>query len=172
MDDIGSSATDSNFVNLPSESVMVDAHKMTVTFMANGEIYKTVRVYYGGELKEIPPIPAKKDARDRTYTGVWYSDEQGTPADMTVYAVYTAYYTVPIEGGTGYTLTAESGSTSPVLEGSSFTIKFTLSNDYHRKRKHHRRWRHHHRKCTGSGRCRDRRPDGRADDWQNKKENQ
>lgn len=110
----GKEKSDSNFVSLPSESVMVDSYKLTVTFMANGEIYKTVRVYYGEEVKEIPSVPAKKDGGDRTYVSEWCSDEQGTPAvftsiaaDMIVYAVYTAYYNVTLESGTGYTLTAE-----------------------------------------------------------------
>ncbi len=51
---------------------------------------------------------------------------------MTVYAVYTYYYTVTLQGGAGYTLTAETGSESPVKEGGSFTFRFALEKGYQR----------------------------------------
>lgn len=65
-------------------------------------------------------------------------DEQGTTpavftniaADMTVYAVYTTAYTVTLQGGTGYTLSVQSGSESPVKEGGSFTFRFALASGY------------------------------------------
>ncbi len=40
------------------------------------------------------------------------------------------YYTVTLEGGTGYTLTAVSGSASPVKEGESFGFAFALKKGY------------------------------------------
>ena len=71
------------------------------------------------------------------YIGEWCSDERGTPAvftsitsDMTVYAVYTKAYTVTMQTGTGYTLSAQTGSKSPAKEGGSFTVRFALANSY------------------------------------------
>lgn len=40
------------------------------------------------------------------------------------------YYTVTLESGTGYTLTAISGSTSPIKEGDSFGFTFALQKGY------------------------------------------
>lgn len=40
------------------------------------------------------------------------------------------YYTVTLESGTGYTLTAVSGSTSPIKEGDSFGFTFALQKGY------------------------------------------
>lgn len=128
----------SNFASEPSESATIGAYKVTVTFMANGEKYTEVSVDYGGTLTDIPAVPPKKDAGDQTYAGEWCSDEQGTiavftniTADMTVYAVYTTAYTVTLQSGTGYTLSAINDSKSPVKEGGSFTFRFILQEGYH-----------------------------------------
>ena len=127
-----------SFVSENSNPVVIDAYKVKVTFMANGTKYKEITVDYGTALKDIPAAPPKKDAGDQTYTGEWCSDEQGTApavftnitADMTVYAVYTKAYTVTMQTGTGYTLSAQAGSKSPVKEGGSFTFRFALANGY------------------------------------------
>ena len=127
-----------SFVSENSNPVVIDAYKVKVTFMANGTKYKEITVDYGTALKDIPAAPPKKDAGDQTYTSEWCSDEQGTTpavftnitADMTVYAVYTKAYTVTMQTGTGYTLSAQAGSKSPVKEGGSFTFRFALANGY------------------------------------------
>lgn len=130
-------AGDANFASENSDSAKINAYKVEVTFMANGEKYREIALDYGTDLTDIPAVPPKKDAGDQTYTGQWCSDEQGTPAvftditaDMTVYAVYTKVYTVTLQRGTGYTLSAEAGSESPVKEGGSFTFRFALSKGY------------------------------------------
>ncbi len=125
-----------SFASEDSDPVVIDAYKVRVTFMANGTEYKKLTVDYGTALRDIPAAPPKKDAGDQTYTGEWCSDEQGTApavftnitADMTVYAVYTKAYTVTMQTGTGYTLSAQAGSKSPVKEGGSFTFRFALAN--------------------------------------------
>ncbi len=125
-----------SFVSENSNPVVIDAYKVKVTFMANGTKYKEIAVDYGTALRDIPAAPPKKDAGDQTYIGEWCSDEQGTTpavftnitADMTVYAVYTKAYTVTMQTGTGYTLSAQAGSKSPVKEGGSFTFRFALAN--------------------------------------------
>ena len=127
-----------SFVSENSNPVVIDAYKVKVTFMANGTEYKEITVDYGTALRDIPAAPPKKDAGDQTYTSEWCSDEQGTTpavftnitADMTVYAVYTKAYTVTMQTGTGYTLSAQAGSKSPVKEGGSFTFRFALANGY------------------------------------------
>lgn len=128
----------SNFASEPSEPATIGSYKVTVTFMANGEKYTEVSADYGGTLTDIPAVPPKKDAGDQTYAGEWCSDEQGTiavftniTADMTVYAVYTTAYTVTLQSGTGYTLSAVNDSKSPVKEGGSFTFRFILQEGYH-----------------------------------------
>ncbi len=130
-------AGDTNFAGENSDPVTIDAYKVRVTFMANGEKYQKITLDYGTTLTDIPPVPPKKGAGDQTYTGQWCSDEQGTPAvftditaDMTVYAVYTKACTITLQSGTGYTLSAETGSESPVKEGESFTFRFALSKGY------------------------------------------
>ncbi len=130
-------AGDTNFASEKSDPAKIDAFKVSVTFMANGEKYKEITLDYGAALTDIPPVPPKKDAGDQIYISEWCSDEQGTPAvftaitaDMTVYAVYTKAYTVTMQTGTGYTLSAETGSASPVKEGGSFTFRFALSKGY------------------------------------------
>ncbi len=130
-------AGDTNFAGEKSDPVTIDAYKVRVTFMANGEKYREITVDYGTTLTDIPPVPPKKDAGDQIYICEWCSDEQGTPAvftgitaDMTVYAVYTKACTVTLQSGTGYTLSAETGSESPVKEGESFTFRFALSKGY------------------------------------------
>ena len=123
----------SNFVSEPSDSVKIGAFQIKVTFMVDGAKYKEISVDYGTALTDIPPVPAKENI-----IGAWCMDEQGTTpaeftnitADMTVYAVYTTAYTVTLQGGTGYTLSAEAGSTSPVKEGGSFTFRFALASGY------------------------------------------
>ncbi len=124
----------SNFVSENSNSAKIGAYQIKVTFVVDGEICREVFVDYGGTLADIPPVPVKENA-----IGAWCSDEQGTPAtfagitaDMTVYAVYTYYYTVTLQGGAGYTLTAETGSESPVKEGESFTFRVALEKGYQR----------------------------------------
>ncbi len=133
----------SGSVSFRSEAAVVTVGAkpgIKITFMANGEEYTVRYTKSGGTLTEIPPVPPKNNAGDQTYTREWCSDEQGTTpavftnvaADMTVYAVYTTAYTVTLQGGTGYTLSAGTGSQSPVKEGGSFTFRFTLSNGYQR----------------------------------------
>ncbi len=126
-----------NFASENSDSAKINAYKVKVAFMANGEKYQEITLDYGADLTDVPAVPPKKDAGDQTYTGRWCSDEQGTPAvftditaDMTVYAVYTKVYAVTMQRGTGYTLSAETGSESPVKEGESFTFRFALSKGY------------------------------------------
>ena len=121
-----------NFASENSAPAEIDAYKVKVTFMANGEKYKEIILDYGTTLTDIPAVPAKENA-----IGAWCMDGQGTPAvfanitaDMTVYAVYTTVYTVTLQTGTGYTLSAETGSESPVKEGGSFTLRFVLSRGY------------------------------------------
>lgn len=121
-----------SFAGENSNPVKIGAYQIIVTFMVNGQKYKEVSVDYGAALTDIPSVPAKENA-----VGEWCNDEQGTPvtftnitADMTIYAVYTAAYTVTLQTGTGYILSAESGSKGLVKEGSSFTFRFTLSNGY------------------------------------------
>lgn len=127
----------SSFASENSDRAEIGAYQVKVTFMANGENYREIFVDHGGTLTDIPAVPPKRDAGDQTYTSEWCSDQQGTPAvftnltaDMTVYAVYMSTYTVALQGGTGYTLSAQAGSTSPVKEGGSFTFGFALSNGY------------------------------------------
>lgn len=123
----------SNFASEPSEPIAIGAYQIKVTFMVDGQKYREVSVDYGTSLTDIPSVPAKENA-----VGAWCMDEQGTTpavftnitADMTVYAVYTTSYTVTLQTGTGYTLSAEAGSQSPVKEGGSFTFRFTLGNGY------------------------------------------
>jgi len=122
-----------HFVSEPSDSVEIGAYQIKVTFMVDGAKYREVSVDYGAALTDIPPVPAKDNA-----IGVWCMDEQGTtPAvftnittDMTVYAVYTTAYTVTLQTGTGYTLSAQGDSESPVKEGGSFTFRFALADGY------------------------------------------
>lgn len=123
----------SNFVSEPSDSVKIGAYQIIVTFMVDGAKYREISVDYGAALTDIPPLPAKENA-----IGAWCMDEQGTTpavfmnitADMTVYAVYTTAYTVTLQTGTGYTLSAQPGSESPMREGGSFTFRFALANGY------------------------------------------
>lgn len=122
----------SNFSSENSSPARIGAYQIKVTFVAEGETYKEVFVDYGGTLADIPSVPPVEDA-----VGAWCSDRQGTPAvftnitaDMTVYAVYTHYYTVTLQDGAGYTLTVETGSESPVKEGGSFTFRFALGKGY------------------------------------------
>ncbi len=123
------------FAGEPSDAVKIGAYQIKVTFMVDGTKYREVSVDYGAALTDIPPVPAKDNA-----IGAWCMDEQGTTpavftnitADMTVYAVYTTTYTVTLQTGTGYTLSAQPDSESPVKEGGSFTFRFALADGYQR----------------------------------------
>lgn len=125
----------SNFASEKSEPATIGAYKVTVTFMVDGAVYKEIPVDYGTALTDIPSVP-DKDGK----AGEWCVDEQGgslarftnITADMTVYAVYTTAYTVILQGGEGYTLSAVNGSKSPVKEGGSFTFRFELKAGYER----------------------------------------
>ena len=122
-----------NFASEKSGPATIGAYQIKVTFMVEGAKYKEISVDYGAALTDIPPVPAKENA-----IGAWCMDEQGTTpavftnitADMTVYAVYTTAYTVTLQGGTGYTLSAQAGSENPVKEGDNFTFRFALANGY------------------------------------------
>lgn len=122
-----------NFASEKSGPATIGAYQMKVTFMVGGVKYKEISVDYGTALTDIPPVPAKENA-----IGAWCMDEQGTTpavftnitADMTAYAVYTTACTVTLQGGEGYVLSAENGSTSPVKEGGSFTFRFALREGY------------------------------------------
>ncbi len=124
-----------HFAGEPSDSVKIGAYQVKVTFMVDGTKYREVSVDYGAALTDILPVPAKDNA-----IGAWCMDEQGTTpavftnitADMTVYAVYTTTYTVTLQTGTGYTLSAQPDSESPVKEGGSFTFRFALADGYQR----------------------------------------
>ena len=123
----------SNFASEPSDPAKIGAYQIKVTFMVDGEVYDTISVDYGGTLTNIPAVPSKDGM-----AGEWCVDEQGSSsaaftnitADMTVYAVYTTAYTVTLQPGTGYTLTAAGGSTSPVKEGTNFSFRLALSSGY------------------------------------------
>lgn len=125
----------SNFASEPSESATIGAYKVTVIFMVDGTVYKEIPVDYGTTLKDIPSVPGKNGE-----VGEWCVDAQGSSlaeftniiADMTVYAVYTTAYTVTLQSGTGYALSAVNDSKSPVKEGGSFTFRFELKEGYHR----------------------------------------
>ena len=130
-------ATDSSFCGFTSTPVKVDGYHIPLTFMVNGVTCTTSWAYYGKGPEKIPPVPEKADAGDRIYIGEWCIDENGTPADLTniteettLYACYTLCYNIILQGGAGYTLTAQEGSASPVKEGGSFTFQFTLSDGY------------------------------------------
>lgn len=134
---VRAAATDVSFASRVSESpAVIKAYRISVVFMANGEAYTTLYTSYGESITQIPEVPAKKDAGERLYEGAW-CDAQGSPAvftniqaDMTVYAVYTPLYTVTLQEGRGYTLTAASGSLSPVKEGGSYGFTFALQKGY------------------------------------------
>ncbi|MDE6389249.1 MAG: InlB B-repeat-containing protein [Lachnospiraceae bacterium] len=125
----------SNFVSEPSDSAKIGAFQIKVTFTVDGTVYKEISVDYGTTLTDIPSVPIKNGK-----VGDWCVDAQGSSlaeftnitADMTVYAVYTTAYTVTLQGGTGYTLSAVNDSKSPVKEGGSFTFRFELKEGYHR----------------------------------------
>ncbi len=126
-----------SFAGENSNPVKIGAYQIIVTFMVDGQKYKEVSVDYGAALTDIPAVPPKKDAGGQNYTSEWCGDEQGTPAvftditaDMTVYAVYTKAYIVTLQSGTGYSLSAQTGSASPVKEGGSYTFHFALTNGY------------------------------------------
>ncbi len=134
---VRAAATDSSFSGFASTPVEVDGYHIPVIFVANGVTCGTSWTYYGKGPEKIPPVPEKADAGGRVYVGEWCIDENGTPADLanitnetTLYACYTLCYNIILQGGAGYTLTAQEGSTSPVKEGGSFTFKFTLSDGY------------------------------------------
>lgn len=124
----------SNFASEMSGPATIGAYKVTVTFMADGTVYKEISVDYGAALTDIPSVPSRDGE-----VGEWCVDEQGSRladfsnivADMTVYAVYTTAYTVTLQHGTGYTLSAVNNSKSPVKEGGSFTFRFALREGYH-----------------------------------------
>ena len=124
----------SNFASEKSGPATIGAYKVTVTFMADGTVYKEISVDYGAALTDIPSVPSRDGE-----VGEWCVDEQGSRladfsnivADMTVYAVYTTAYTVTLQHGTGYTLSAVNNSKSPVKEGGSFTFRFALREGYH-----------------------------------------
>ena len=124
----------SNFASEKSGPATIGAYKVTVTFMADGTVYKEISVDYGTALTDIPSVPSRDGE-----VGEWCVDEQGSRladfsnivADMTVYAVYTTAYTVTLQHGTGYTLSAVNNSKSPVKEGGSFTFRFALREGYH-----------------------------------------
>lgn len=129
-------AVETGNISFRSEAAAVTIGEQSgvkVSFMVDGEAYATRFTGNGGNLTDIPPVPTKDNA-----IGAWCMDEQGTtPAvftnitgDMTVYAVYTTAYTVTLQTGTGYTLSAQNGSQSPVKEGGSFTFRFALANGY------------------------------------------
>ena len=130
-------ATDLSFASRASEpAAEIKAYRIRILFMANGEEYTSIYTSYGESITQIPEVPARKDAGEQLYEGVW-CDAQGNPvsfanieADMTVYAVYTALYTVTLQSGTGYTLAAESDSLSPVKEGGSYSFTFALHKGY------------------------------------------
>lgn len=126
-----------SFAGENSTPVKIGAYQIIVTFMVDGQKYKEVSVDYGAALTDIPAVPPKKDAGGQNYASEWCGDEQGTPAvftditaDMTVYAVYTKAYIVTLQSGTGYSLSAQTGSASPVKEGGSYTFHFALTNGY------------------------------------------
>ncbi len=130
-------ATNSGFRGPVCGPVAVDGYHIPVTFMANGETAGTSWAYYGKAPEKIPAVPKKEDTGDKIFVGEWCADENGTPADLTnvtavttFYAYYTVGYNIILRGGTGYTLSAASGSASPVKEGGSFTFKFTLNSGY------------------------------------------
>ncbi len=133
----------SSFASKSSDPAVIGAYQMKVTFVANGETYREVFVDYAGTLTDIPPVPPKKDAGEQLYAGAWCMDEQGTvPAvftditvDLTVYAVYTKEFTVTLQTGKGYTLSAETGSESPVREGGSFAFRFAMENGYQKTKR-------------------------------------
>lgn len=56
----------------------------TVTFVADGEVYATVRVPTGENLGNMPCVPEKAG-----YTGVWDKTVDTVNGDITVAAVYT-----------------------------------------------------------------------------------
>ncbi len=134
---VRAAATNSGFRGPVCDPVAVDGYHIPVTFMANGETAGTSWAYYGNAPEKIPAVPKKADAGDKTYVGEWCADENGAPADLTnimaektFYAYYTVGYNMILQGGAGYTLVAAPGSVSPVKEGGSFTLKFTLNSGY------------------------------------------
>ncbi|MCM1047987.1 MAG: InlB B-repeat-containing protein [Clostridiales bacterium] len=151
---VAASNAKKNFAGYPSETaVEVDNFTLAVTFMEEDEtadgttdtdrykVYQTADVYYGRLLDTVPAVPTKKAADGSLLVGEWCKDKEGnTPVDFytekitedtTVYAAgYAAGYTVTLAGGTGYSLTAQRGSVSPVKSGGSFTFVFKLSEGY------------------------------------------
>ncbi len=134
---VRAAATNSGFRGPVCDPVAVDGYHIPVTFVVNGKTYDTSWAYYGKAPEKIPAVPKKADAGDKTYVGEWCADENGAPADLTnimaektFYAYYTVGYNMILKGGAGYTLAAAPGSVSPVKEGGSFTLKFTLNSGY------------------------------------------
>ncbi len=125
------------FKSPESGEVTVDGYHIPVTFVANSVTAGTSWAYYGEAPEKIPAVPKKADAGDKTYVGEWCADESGTPGNLesitaatTFYACYTVGYNVNLKEGAGYGLTAAPGSATPVKEGGSFTLKFSLKSGY------------------------------------------
>ena len=142
-------ATDTSFASLPSETVKIhgsyavvleEGVGYTLTAQAGsaspvkeggsfGFAFALAEGYQKADSFAVKVNGEKVElAADNTYTITDVTEDK----TVTVEGVEKTpvYYTVTLEGGTGYTLTAVSGSASPVKEGESFGFAFALKKGY------------------------------------------
>lgn len=109
-----------------------DAEKGILTGLEPGGEYvingESVRADENGE------IPIRDDWYDKTLIiikkGNGEDKDDSEPQSVTVPPKKPNTYTVTLSGGKGYTLTALTGSTSPVEEGKSYAFRFALAKGY------------------------------------------
>ncbi len=142
-------ATDTSFASLPSETVKIhgsyavvleEGVGYTLTAQAGsaspvkeggsfGFAFALAEGYQKADSFAVKVNGEKVElAADNTYTITDVTEDK----TVTVEGVEKTpvYYTVTLEGGTGYTLTSVSGSASPVKEGESFGFAFALKKGY------------------------------------------
>lgn len=142
-------ATDTSFASLPSETVKIHGSYAVVLeegvgYTLTAQAGSSSPVTEGGSFGFAFALAEGYQKADSFAVKV-----NGEKVELTADGTYTitnvienktvtvegiekipVYYTVTLEGGTGYTLTAVSGSASPVLEGDSFGFAFALKKGY------------------------------------------
>ena len=112
--------------------VKIDYEKEILTGLVPGGEYiingEPVKADENGE------IPIKDDWHGKTLIiikrGNGEDKDDSEPQSVTVPPKKPNTYTVTLSGGKGYTLTALTGSTSPVEEGKSYAFRFALAKGY------------------------------------------
>ena len=121
--------------NITADTVItvegVKADIYTVTYLVDGEVYRTEQVAYGGKaVKPVNPVKEGETFKHWAFNNSEWDFDDIVTENLTLNAVWEgdSFTVIPAESGTGYEVSSDDGTNVPY--GESYTFTVTISDHY------------------------------------------